>query len=437
MKLLFQTLCLCLALGLAATQYDRIAKALHLPEAHHDAKLDRCEGLEFDAIAPDESGVMLFFKGDHVWKGFQGQPELINSSFKELEDHHHLGHVDAAFRMHYPDNTDHHDHTFFFLDDTVFSYYQKSLEKGFPKDISEVFPGVPSHLDAAVECPKGECVTDSVLFFKENQVFHYDTRTKTVKTKVWSHLPNCTSALRWLEHYYCFSGHEFTRFHPVTGTVVGEYPKDARKYFMRCPNFGHGSNHTSQDLCKNTRVDAITSDDLGKAYAFRGNLYMRLDTHRDGWHSFPISNTWKEVSGDVDAVFTYDGKVYIIKGDQVYIYKSGPGYALIEGYPKSLKEELGVEGPVDAAFVCGEHEIAHVIKDDKMYDIDLTVTPRVIDKEALLPFKKVNAGMCGPDGVKIFVDEDFYRYETPQVLAFSRIRPEPHKISREFLGCEH
>ena len=75
--------------------------------------------------------------------------------------------------------------------------------------------------------------------------------------------------------------------------------------------------------------------------------------------------------------------------------------------------------------------------DDKMYDIDLTVTPRVIDKEALLPFKKVNAGMCGPDGVKIFVDEDFYRYETPQVLAFSRIRPEPHKISREFLGCEH
>lgn len=44
-----------------------------------------------------------------------------------------------------------------------------------------------------------------------------------------------------------------------------------------------------------------------------GNLYMRLDTHRDGWHSFPISNTWKEVSGDVDAVFTYDGKVYIIK----------------------------------------------------------------------------------------------------------------------------
>lgn len=72
----------------------------------------------------------------------------------------------------------------------------------------------------------------------ENSVYLYDTRTKTVKTKVWSHLPNCTSALRWLEHYYCFNGHNFTRFHPVTGAVVGTYPKDARKYFMRCPNLG-------------------------------------------------------------------------------------------------------------------------------------------------------------------------------------------------------
>ncbi|XP_076118760.1 hemopexin-like [Alosa pseudoharengus] len=445
MKLLFQTLCLCLALALgrAAPTHDLMMAdhrhGDHGSAGHHDAVLDRCEGIEFDAIAPDESGVMLFFKGDHVWKGFHGQPELINSSFKEVDEHHHLGHVDAAFRMHYPVNTDHHDHTFLFLDDKVFSYYQQSLEKGFPKDISEVFPGVPSHLDAAVECPKGECVTDSVLFFKGNTVYLYDTRTKTVKSKEWSHLPNCTSALRWLEHYYCFSGHEFTKFHPVTGTVVGSYPKDARRYFMRCPNLGHGhgTNDTSRDLCKNVTVDAITSDDMGKAYVFKGPIYMRLDTHRDGWHPFPISNTWKEVTGAVDAVFTYDGKVYIIKGDQVYIYKSGPGYTLIEGYPKSLKEELAIEGPVDAAFVCGQHEIAHIIKDEKMYDVDLTVTPRVVDKEAHLPFKKVDAGMCGPDGVKIFVQDDFYRYETPQVLAFSKIRPEPHKISKEILGCNH
>ncbi len=51
-------------------------------------------------------------------------------------------------------------------DDKVFRYYNHTLEDGYPKEIQEDFPGVPSHLDAAVECPKGECGADSVLFFK-------------------------------------------------------------------------------------------------------------------------------------------------------------------------------------------------------------------------------------------------------------------------------
>merc|ERR1719369_573456 len=98
--------------------------------------------------------------------GYSGSAELSTEYFKELDDLHHIGHVDAAFRMHNVDNPDDHDHIYFFLDDKVFSYYNHTLEDGYPKDIQEDFPGVPAHLDAAVECFKGECHGDSVLFFK-------------------------------------------------------------------------------------------------------------------------------------------------------------------------------------------------------------------------------------------------------------------------------
>lgn len=55
------------------------------------------------------------FSGAHLWKGFAGPAVLSNESFKELDDIHHIGHVDAAFRMHNKDNLDDHDHIYFFL----------------------------------------------------------------------------------------------------------------------------------------------------------------------------------------------------------------------------------------------------------------------------------------------------------------------------------
>lgn len=51
-----------------------------------------------------------------------------------------------------------------------------------------------------------------------------------------------------------------------------------------------------------------------------------------------------------------------MQGKQVYIYKVGAHYTLIEGYPKTLEQELGVEGPVDAAFVCPNEDTVHIIQ---------------------------------------------------------------------------
>ncbi|TNM94220.1 hypothetical protein fugu_002396 [Takifugu bimaculatus] len=440
MDLFSKTLLLCLLLILTdaapapqdAAEKDNISEVKE--EDSGPALPDRCAGIEFDAITPDEKGKTLFFKGAYMWKDFHGPAQLVSESFKEIDDIPNAGHISAAFRMHNKANPDDHDRIYLFLEDKVFSYYEQVLEEGYPKHINEEFPGVPTHLDAAVECPKGECMADSVLFFKGQDVHVYDLSTKTVKTKTWSHLPACTSAFRWLEHYYCFHGHNFTRFNPISGEVNGTYPKDARHYFMRCPNFGHGGGYNIPK-CSEVKIDAITVDDAGRMYAFAGPIYMRLDTRRDGFHAFPITRMWKEVVGKVDAVFSYGDKMYLIKGKQVYIYKSGAHYTLVEGYPKTLEEELGVEGPVDAAFVCPGQHTVHIIQGERFLDVSLTATPRVVARNLPFVLSDIDAAYCDANGVKLFSGSKYYQYPSATILALSKIAALAEPITSEMLGC--
>ncbi|KAK1876341.1 Hemopexin [Dissostichus eleginoides] len=401
MELFTKTLFLCLALALLME---------HLRE-HHDAAVDdaslpdRCDGIGFDAITPDEQGTTFFFRGSHLWEGFHGPAQLSNGSFQELDD---IGHVDAAFRMHNIEHRDDHDHIYFFLGDKVFSYYAHHLEEGYPKEIQQDFPGVPSHLDAAVECPKGECMTDSVLFFKGQDVHVYDIVTKTVKTKTWSHLPVCTSALRWLEHYYCFHGNNFTKFHPVSGEVSGVYPKDARSYFMKCPNYGHGGHYKAK----------VTSSQAPSTCVWTPGQVVEGGDQRGGCCLFLRDN------------------IYLIKDDQVYIYKAAAHYTLIEGYPKTLKEELGIEGHVDAAFVCPDNHTVHIIIGGTIRAVDLSATPRAVTREMPLPFSDIDAALCSAEGVNVFKGATYYHYESPMTLAMSRIAPEPLNVTRAMMGCE-
>ncbi|KAM9342289.1 hemopexin [Pholidichthys leucotaenia] len=429
MKLLAHILCLCLALALAWADH-------HADHHHHHEAPDRCLGLEMDGAAVNEEGVPYFFKGHHLFKGFHGKAELSNESFAELDDHHHLGHVDAAFRMHFEDNPNEHDRMFFFLDNKAFSFYKHKLEDGYPKDISEVFPGIPDHLDAAVECPKPECDEDSVIFFKQHEIFHYNVRTKAVDEKEFK-MPSCTSAFRFMDHYYCFHGHMFSKFDPKTGEVHGKYPKEARDFFMRCSKFSDESDHLERERCSRVHLDAITSDHAGNMYAFRGHHFLREDDN-DTLTADTIENAFPELHSEVDAVFSYQDHLYMIKDHQVFAYKTGDTHTHLEGYPKPVKEELGIDGPFDAAFVCDDHHIVHIIKDGNLYDVDLQASPRVATNgRPISLFKKVDAAMCGPKGIKVILGNHFYSFESPMILAAARFLPEQHRVSMTLFGCDH
>ncbi|CAI5773762.1 Hemopexin [Podarcis lilfordi] len=252
----------------------------------------RCANEEgFDAITLDERGNMLFFKGDVVWKGFSGPAEPLNASWPQIQ-----GPLDAALRIHHLDQPAAHDNVYFFQGQWVWAYAQGKLRPGFPRRIEEEFRGVPGHLDAAVECHPKECAAATVLFFKGPLVLSYDLATGMVKQRSWSAVANCSSAVRWLERYYCFQGIQFLRFDPVTGEVPPKYPRDARDYFMRCPGRGHGheaqANATlraAMDPCSGEPFQAFSSDDSGRIYAFRGEQAGTPWHYRGGqqgahWH---------------------------------------------------------------------------------------------------------------------------------------------------------
>lgn len=58
-----------------------------------------------------------------------------------------------------------------------------------------------------------------------------------------------------------------------------------------------------------------------------------------------------------------------LQDDKVYLYdishKEGEPHTLRKGYPKSVKEALGLEGHIDAAFICPNVSIVHVIQGKK------------------------------------------------------------------------
>lgn len=405
---------------------------------------NRCEDEEgFDAVTMDQNGVMNFFKENFLWKGGSSAAVFVNESYPEVG-----GQIDDAFRIK-KKKPEEHDRIFLLKENKVWIYTNGQLEADSPKLIADVFPGVPDDLDAAVECHKETCQAESVIFFKDNDIFVYDSSTNKVKQKSWpknSPIQFCTAALNWMERHYCFQGIDFYRFDPVTEEVApGTYPKDARDYFIQCKGRHHGyeaaKNATLWSIknrCNSRPYDDFTSDDNGRVYAFRTGWYFRLDIHRDGWHAWPLSHTWKGLHGVITTAFNWENKMYFIKDSLVYIYRSGQGYRLIEGYPKPLQEELGItsEG-LDAVFTCPHSSQLYIIRGNKMRSLDLQLEQKTLREETSIPHAHIDGAMCTSKGVFLFEAGNYYHYQDTNVLSTASEASTPHSIAKDFMACNN
>lgn len=405
---------------------------------------NRCEDEEgFDAVTLDQNGAMNFFKENFLWKGGSSSAVFVNESYPEVE-----GQIDGAFRMQRK-TPEQHDRIFLLKGSKAWIYTDGKLEVDSPKLIGDLFPGVPEAIDAAVECHKEECQADSVIFFKDNVIFTYDSSTDKVKQKSWpkeSPITFCTAALYWLGRHYCFQGTDFYRFDPVTGEMAtGTYPKDARDYFIHCPGRHHGyeaaKNATLWSIknrCNSRPYDDFTSDDDGHVYAFRSGWFFSLDRQRDGWHAWPLSHKWKGLHGVITTAFNWENKMYFVKDSLVYIYRVGQGYRLVAGYPKPLQEELGITGEgLDAAFTCPHSSQLYIIRGNKMRSLDLQLEQKTLSEESSIPHAHIDGAMCTSKGVFLFKDGDYYQYKDTAELATVSEVPAAQSIAKDFMACNN
>ena len=132
---------------------------------------------------------------------------------------------------------------------------------GYPKLISDDWPGLPSYLDAAITMSS----SGNTFFFKGDQYWKFDNQVPSPKypknVSLWGNLPRNIDAA--LEDYtgsdiYFFKGYQVWKFDDFTHKIPSSYPKDLPSDFP-------------------TYMDAAIKWSNGKTYVFRDGNYWRLD----------------------------------------------------------------------------------------------------------------------------------------------------------------
>jgi hypothetical protein len=186
-------------------------------------------------------GFMYIFKGDFVWKVFDGQPEpgyprLIADHWPGLESN-----IDAALTV---KNDfvwgEHTGKTYFFKERRVWRYTLTSLDEGFPKDVDQEFPSYPPEIQAIKGIfeigGNGETYifTENGFYVLSWLGFHgpYDLTA-------FDGVPaNIVSALQWKDNYIYFFSDDLLYYQcsPWSLIVSRGYPRYAPADWMGCAN---------------------------------------------------------------------------------------------------------------------------------------------------------------------------------------------------------
>ncbi|XP_055602632.1 matrix metalloproteinase-14 isoform X2 [Uranotaenia lowii] len=202
-----------------------------------DPDSELCSSPKIDAVFNSADGSTYAFKGDSYYKltenaVAEGYPKKISEGWPGLP-----GNIDAAF-------TYKNGKTYFFQGTKYWRYSGRQVDGDYPKEISEGFTGIPDHLDAALVWGGN----GKIYFYKGSKFWRFDPlKRPPVKSTYpkpisnWEGLPNnLDAALQYTNGYtYFFKDDKYYRFNDRTFTVDQSdppFPRPVAHWWYGCKN---------------------------------------------------------------------------------------------------------------------------------------------------------------------------------------------------------
>ena len=198
----------------------------------------------------------------------------------------------------------------------------------------------------------------------------------------------------------------------------------------------------NNELCQNSKIDAIVTTADNETYVFKDDKYWKLTAEAIA-PGYPrkISVDWS-LPSSLDAAFTWHrkGATYFFKGNKYWKYyntKQAPGYPklLHEGFP-------GIPNNVDSVFVWGGNDKIYFTKGDKFWKFDPDRKPHV-RKNYPKPLSLWGALPSDIDGALQWVNGRTYFFKSGQywryddrTFSISQSLPRfPRNTAQWWFGC--
>nr|KAH0807399.1 hypothetical protein GEV33_015392 [Tenebrio molitor] len=206
-----------------------------------------CKNPKVDTIFNSAEGYTYIFKGNKYWRLTDdsvsaGYPKLISNGWPGLP-----GDINAAF-------TYKNGKTYFFKGSKYWRYKGRKMDGEYPKEISEGFTGIPDDVDAAMVWSGN----GKIYFYKGAKFWRFDpSQRPPVKSTYpkpisnWDGVPNnLDAAFKWTNGYtYFYKGDAYYRFNDRAFAVDKAnpaFPRSTAYWWFGCQDAPHGTIGTSE-----------------------------------------------------------------------------------------------------------------------------------------------------------------------------------------------